>query len=172
MAPQENLHMLNSIHNSVRFVLILVVLGLCASCMSPAAKAKRKAELEEEKKDAVEKVREIVNQEVPQVRRTEDMPVAIFRPGWFHKGADRPDYNHVDVRKTQQTSTYSKHEYVTSDLNDGIAFPGDEVEFNPATKYFYDDYSLPKKKLTDEEMEEINRLYRIIGHCEEELAKL
>jgi hypothetical protein len=39
------------------------------------------------------------------------------------------------------------------------------------TKFFYLDRSLPKKKLTNEEMVEINRLYRIIGRCDNELSK-
>jgi hypothetical protein len=33
-------------------------------------------------------------------------------------------------------------------------------------KYFYDSRALPKKRLTEAEMEEINRLYRIIGQNE------
>jgi hypothetical protein len=33
------------------------------------------------------------------------------------------------------------------------------------TKFFYQDRSLPKKKLTEDEMVEINRLYRIIATC-------
>ena len=37
------------------------------------------------------------------------------------------------------------------------------------TKYFYEDRSLPKKRLTEVEMLEINLLYRIIGKCEEQL---
>ena len=51
-------------------------------------------------------------------------------------------------------------------------FLGAEVEFNPNTKYYYTDYSMPKKKLSNEEMEEINRLYRVIGNCSQEIAKL
>ncbi len=31
------------------------------------------------------------------------------------------------------------------------------------------DRSLPKKKLTEDEMREINHLYRIIGQCEQQL---
>ena len=37
------------------------------------------------------------------------------------------------------------------------------------TKIFYIDRSLPKKKLTEAEMVEINRLYRVIGNCERQL---
>jgi len=58
---------------------------------------------------------------------------------------------------------------VTSDVNPGVVFVGPELEFNSMTKYFYVDRSLPKKKLTEAEMLEINRLYRIIGTCEEKL---
>jgi hypothetical protein len=40
------------------------------------------------------------------------------------------------------------------------------------TKYFYVDRTLPKKKLTQSEMIEINSLYRTIGDCERQIAKL
>jgi hypothetical protein len=40
------------------------------------------------------------------------------------------------------------------------------------TKYFITDRSVPKKKLTEAEMLEINRLYRIIGHCNQQLDEL
>lgn len=53
-----------------------------------------------------------------------------------------------------------------------MVFLGRELEFNANTRYFYTDRSLPKKKLTEPEMLEINRLYRIIGHCEQQLAQL
>jgi len=42
-------------------------------------------------------------------------------------------------------------------------FIGDELEFNSMTKYFYTDRTLPKKRLSDAEMNEINDLYRAIG---------
>ena len=45
-------------------------------------------------------------------------------------------------------------------------FRGSDLEFNPMTKYFYTDRSLPKKKLQEYEMLEINRFYRIIGQFE------
>ena len=95
----------------------------------------------------------------------------MYRPGWFHEGATKPDFNNVDVRRTRETS-YDGKEYVTSDLNPGVVFHGDELEFNSMTKYFYTDRTVPKKKLTEAEMLEINRLYRIIGRCEQELSKL
>jgi hypothetical protein len=39
-------------------------------------------------------------------------------------------------------------------------------------KYFYTNRSLPKRKLTEAEMLEINSLYRIIGRCEADIARL
>jgi hypothetical protein len=116
--------------------------------------------------DAIARVKSIVNQPVRQLRRTPDLPVTVFSPGWFHEGATKPDFNTVDIRTTQDTQTY-RQPYVTSDLNPGVAFVGSETEFNPMTKYFYANLSLPKKRLTEAEMVEINRLYRIIGKCEE-----
>jgi len=126
------------------------------------------ADLEAEMNDAISQVQQIVNQPVTTLPRTPDMQVSTYSPGWFHPGAEKPDFNTVDIRATQMDD-YDQHEYVTSDLNPGVAFIGDELEFNPMTKYFYTDRSVPKKKLTEEEMLEINRLYRIIGKCEQKL---
>ena len=119
---------------------------------------------------AVNRVKAIVNQPVRSVRRTGEMKVSIFQPGWFHDGAELPEFSEVDVRKTQET-TYDRFEYVTSDLNPGIAFRGREIEFNRMTKYFYENLNLPKKKLLESEMREINRLYRVIAECEEQLRR-
>ncbi len=118
--------------------------------------------------DAMARVRGIVNQPVQKITRTPGMTVSTSSPGWFHEGAIKPDFAGDDVHKTQQTQ-YAQHAYVTSDLNPGVVFAGSEVEFNSLTKYFYTDRTLPKKKLTEAEMDEINRLYRIIGKCEEKL---
>lgn len=129
------------------------------------------AALKAEKNDAIFRVEHIVNQPVTRLKRTPDMHVAFYSPGWFHPGATTPDFGNVDVRKTQQLD-YDGDQYVTSDLNPGIVFIGHELEFNPMTKYFYTDRSVPKKKLTEAEMLEINRLYRIIGRCNLQLAQL
>jgi len=141
---------------------------------SPSAGVKSNGDasgLKAEMEDAIARVREIVNQPVTALTRTPEIETATYSPGWFHEGAEKPDFNRVDVRTTQQLS-YGQHKYVTSDLNPGVVFVGNELEFNPMTKYFYTDRSLPKKKLTEAEMLEINRLYRIIGHDEEELGRL
>jgi hypothetical protein len=118
--------------------------------------------------DAIARVKDIVNQPVSQFDLTPGIKVATFRPGWFHPGAIKPDFNTVDVRATQESS-YSQYPCVNSDLNPDVYFIRPELEFNSMTKYFYVDRSLPKKKLTEAEMLEINRLYRIMGKCERKL---
>lgn len=118
---------------------------------------------------AIHQVEKIVNQPVAAYRRAPGMHVGLFSPGWFHPGATKPDFNSVDIRTTQETP-YASHQYVTSDLNPGIVFLGNQLEFNSMTKYFYTNRSLPKKKLTEAEMLEINQLYRVIGRCEQQLA--
>ena len=137
---------------------------------APVPQAQRPA-VEAELKAAIQSVQRIVNQPVTQLKRTPEMKVSEYSPGWFHEGAAKPDFNTVDVRATRDTN-YSKNEYVTSDLNYGVVFLGAELEFNPMTKYFYTDYSLPKKRLSESEMVEINRLYRVIGRCQQQLAAL
>ena len=142
-----------------------------SSAIAEAKSQRDEATIKSEITDAESRVREIVNQPVTPLTRTPDMQAATYQPGWFHEGAERPDFNTVDVRATQQL-TYDQHEYVTSDLNPGVVFIGHELEFNSMTKFFYTDRSVPKKKLTEAEMLEINRLYRIIGHDEQELAQM
>jgi hypothetical protein len=133
--------------------------------------AEQIAALQLELTNAWQQVIRIVNQPVQAYARSEDMPVSVYSPGWFHAGASTPDFNTVDVRKSQDLN-YTTHPYVTSDLNPGVVFRGQDLEFNAATKLFYLDRSLPKHKLTEAEMLEINRLYRIIGHSRAEIARL
>jgi hypothetical protein len=94
-----------------------------------------------------------------------------YPEGWFHPGALTPDFNNIDVRTTQKLA-YQNSPYVTSPLNPNVVFMGPELEFNSMTKYFYTDRSMPKKKLHESEMIEINQLYRVIGKCNSELAAL
>jgi hypothetical protein len=123
-------------------------------------------------KKAIDQVKQIVNRPPPSVPITPDMRVASYGSAWFHPGGAKPDFENVDVRTTRDLSNYSKFPFVSSDLNPGIAFPGDQLEFNPSLKYFYTDKSLPKVKLSEDDMVEINRLYRVIGKCEADLARL
>jgi hypothetical protein len=133
--------------------------------------AEQKAALELERTNAWQQVNRIVNQPVRAYRRTEGLQVEMYSPGWFHDGAIKPDFNTVDVRQSQEL-LYANLGYVTSDLNPGIVFQGQDLEFNSMTKYFYLNRSLPKHKLSQAAMVEINRLYRIIGHCESQMRRL
>ncbi len=139
----------------------------------PGTPAEQIAEAKRKLKDAITRVDLIVNQPPPSVPITRELKgVVPYGDAWFHPGAATPDFNTVDIRKTQELGNYSRFAYVTSNLNPGVAFPGGELEFNPMTKIFYLDRSIPKKKLTEDEMLEINRLYRIIGGCQAQLSLL
>jgi hypothetical protein len=115
---------------------------------------------------AEQRVSDIVNQPITHLPRSGEF--GVFSPGWFHPGAEKPDFNNVDVRTTQEL-LYDKYDHVTSDLNPTEMFIGSELEFNAMTKYFYTDRTLPKKRLSDSEMVEINGLYRVIGRNEHEI---
>jgi hypothetical protein len=130
------------------------------------------AELKTQLERAVDRVKELVNQPVASFPVGPDDHPALFRPGWFHPGAGTPDFDHVDIRTSQDCAPYAKWPFVTSDLNPGIMFQGSAVEFNANTKLFYGDRSLPKKKLSEAEMVEINGLYRTIGDCLARLRRL
>lgn len=123
--------------------------------------------LKAEEAAARARVVEIVNQPITHLPRTAE--AATFSPGWSHAGADVPDFATVDVRATQEL-LYAKFDYVTSDLDPSEMFVGGQLEFNLNTKYFYVDRSLPKARLSEAEMIEINSLYRIIGRDERALG--
>ncbi len=110
---------------------------------------------------------ETVNQPIAHLPRSG--PVGLFSPGWFHPGAIKPDFNSVDIRATQEFP-YDGFNHVTSDMNPTEMFVGSELEFNSMTKYFYTDLTLPKRRLSDAEMVEINGLYRVIGRDEQALS--
>lgn len=142
-----------------------------ATNSATGAPAEQLAALRLDLTNAWQQVIQIVNQPVRAYARAADTQAAVYSPGWFHPGASTPDFNTVDVRKSQEL-IYAKNAYVTSDLNPGVVFLGQDLEFNSMTKLFYVDRSLPKHKLSEAEMLEINRLYRIIGHCRGEIARL
>lgn len=118
--------------------------------------------------EAVARVRAIVNQPVPPLQRPPNKRVWTYM---FHEGATRPDFNSVDVRATQETH-YDEHDYISWEGHPDLMWVGTDLEFNSMLKYFYEDRTVPKKKLTEAEMVEINRLYRVIGQCEQQLAQL
>jgi hypothetical protein len=151
--------------------LLLLLLAAVLSVAGYGFQGADEAALVAERDDAIAKVKQIVNQPVAALPIEPGTSVATFHPGWFHEGANRPDFLATDVRAWQKFP-YDDYDYVTSDLNPGVMFRGRDLEFNPETKYFYTDRSLPKKRLTEAEMVEINRLYRIIGAREQDLARL
>ena len=157
------------------FLLVLfsaVLLGSSSSyAQNDASIEQQIAAVQSRLDEAVTRVKDIVNQPVTHLSRTPDMRVAVFSPGWFHEGADTPDFASVDIRATQEFP-YSKYTYVTSDLNPDEAFIGSELEFNSMTKYFYTDRTVPKRRLTEDEMLEINKLYRTIAQCTRQLEQL
>ncbi|HWF18257.1 MAG TPA: hypothetical protein VG754_03275 [Verrucomicrobiae bacterium] len=136
-----------------------------------ATKEEKLATVKLEMTNAINRVCEIVNRPVKAYVRQGDIDVSIYSPGWFHPGASKPDFNTVDVRQTQELP-YAAHKFVSSDLNPGIVFLGQDLEFNSMTKYFYTNRTVPKRKLTDAEMQEINRLYRVIGKCEQQILEI
>jgi hypothetical protein len=99
------------------------------------------------------------------------MNITWWGDTWFHPGATVPDYDKVDITKSQELQ-YSQYEYVASKLRPDIAFPGTGLEFNSMTKIFYTDRSVPKRRLTKSEMAAVNRLYRVIGRCKADLSRL
>ncbi|HZZ18748.1 MAG TPA: hypothetical protein VFE25_05240 [Opitutaceae bacterium] len=121
-------------------------------------------------KRAVDKVTRIVNQPVQGYPLSVGMKAGLWQDGWYPPGADRPNFNSADIRQSQLTAPYEKYAFVTSNLNPGVAFPGKAVEFNPQTKFFYQNPNFPKKRLSAEEMLEVNRLYRVIGRCAAQMA--
>ena len=128
----------------------------------------------EEMDAAIARVKQIVNQPPPSKKDDFGIPGWVVKnawKGWYPDGATKPDFNTIDVRKTQQLP-YLKYTMVTSDLNLGTIYPASELEFNPMLKYFYTDRTQPKKRLSDSEMIEINRLYRIIGRCVQQVGEL
>jgi hypothetical protein len=114
---------------------------------------------------AVARVRDLVNRPVESAPITPELRqmAGVFREGWFPQGAQLPAFSGADIRKSQDLSLYTREEWCTSSLTLDRVFKESQCEFNPQTKFFYMDYSLPKKRLTDEEMQEVNRLYHQIG---------
>lgn len=120
--------------------------------------------------NAWHQVEAIVDQSVTAYKRDPSYNVSVYSPGWFHPGANTPDFNHVDVRQSQEL--VYKAPWVSSDLNPNMMFRGSDLEFNANTKLFYTNRDLPKKRLTEPEMLQINSLYRIIGKCQSDIDHL
>ena len=112
--------------------IFLTLIGVCQACSAQQSSAntqRQRTAVEAEMKSAIEAVQRIVNQPVASFARTAEMNVSTYRPGWFHDGAIKPDFDNVDVRRTRETS-YDGKEFVTSDLNPGVVFHGDDAVVN------------------------------------------
>ncbi|HEY3797463.1 MAG TPA: hypothetical protein VGL58_03850 [Caulobacteraceae bacterium] len=147
--------------NTIKSVAWLAA-ALCLVGASQAAAQTSDGDLDARAAQARQRVSEIVNQPITHIPRTDE--ATVFSPGWFHDGATKPDFDSIDVRTTQE---FPYHGYVTSDVTPTEMFHGGELEFNANTKYFYADRNLPKKRLSEAEMVEINGLYRVIGRDEQ-----
>ncbi len=134
---------------------------------SPRTPAQRLASAARELREAVARVQFIINQPAPMGMRTPKMRVWEYAT-WFDAGSLKPDFVKVDVRKTQETP-YDGEDFVCLKSRPELVWAGRDLEFNPMLKFFYVDRSVPKKKLTNDEMTEINVLYRTIGRLEKEL---
>ena len=150
----------------VIFFIAIIFAGSSFAFAGDADKAQIAA-LQEEQAQALNRVVDIINQPVRAYPRRSW--ASTYSTGWFHPGAITPDFDNVDIRATQEL-TYKG--YVTSNLTPTQMFYGPDLEFNSMTKYFYTDRSLPKKRLSEAEMLEINQLYRVIGKDEKALAAL
>lgn len=115
-----------------------------------------------------DRIRTLVNQPPPGVPRTVRMRVQTISGAWYPETATAPDYATADVRTSQQKN-YDGRGYLATGSNPGLAYFGDELEFNPVLNYFYVDRSVPKRKLTSAEMDQINGLFREIADCDKRL---
>jgi hypothetical protein len=131
------------------------------------------AEAKAEMADAIAKVEAIVNQ--PPDSLPHDLGSVegtIYKGHWKRGRKIKPDFDHVDVRLTQEFPYVEDNAIVTCDTTLGRIFASASLEFNPMLEYFYTSPTLPAKRLMPSEMDEINHLYRIIGKCERRIAEL
>ena len=164
----------------VRICIVLVIVfgaafaarvsGQTSTDQTSASTNDQIAALQLQLTNAWHQVEAIVDQPVQAYRFDPTYNVSIYNQGWFHPGASTPDFNHVDVRQSQQF-VYTAP-WVSSDLTPNMMFRGSDLEFNAMTKLFYTNRDLPKKRLTEAEMLQINSLYRTIGHCQTEIDRL
>ena len=164
----------------VRICIVLVIVfgaafaarvsGQTSTDQTSASTNDQIAALQLQLTNAWHQVEAIVDQPVQAYRFDPTYHVSIYNQGWFHPGASTPDFNHVDVRQSQQF-VYTAP-WVSSDLTPNMMFRGSDLEFNAMTKLFYTNRDLPKKRLTEAEMLQINSLYRTIGHCQTEIDRL
>ncbi len=112
---------------------------------------------------AVQRAQAIVNQVPPTVTKP---PGAQSWNYGYHPGATKPDFNKTDIVSGRELWL---HDYIDMQGSPGVYYRGTDCEFNSQTKFFFTNRSLPKKRLTDAEYQELVRLYRFLGRCEHDL---
>jgi hypothetical protein len=113
---------------------------------------------------ALAEAREIINQPMETFPMTPELKEKAGRypEGWFHPGAEVPNFADPHVERTQNLDD-GRYEWITSNLNPDVVFRSADKEFNSQTKFFYVDRTLPKKRLTKDEMAQLDVIYRQIG---------
>jgi len=139
--------------------------------MATQALQQKEALLKLSLRQAELRIQAIVNQPIPPMERTRTMRVWTYPRHWYDGGPIRPNFAMADIRTTQK-AMYDEYEYVRSESNADWIYRGRDLEYNALTRYFYNDMTLPKKKLSETEMVEINTHFRTIARCERELAAL
>jgi hypothetical protein len=114
--------------------------------------------------EALAKARAMINQPVTSYPMTEELraKASLYEDGWFHPGADIPNFIDIHIERSQEPYG-SQYEWVTSNLTPGLVFRSADCEYNAATKFFYMDRTVPKKKLTQPEMLRLDAIYHQIG---------
>ena len=116
---------------------------------------------------AMGQVRGIVNQTPPVVPKPpRGAQVKIYD---YHPGALTPDFAHADLYSTRELWA---GDFVCMETAQNVYYRSADCEFNPQTKFFFTARNVPKKKLTDGEIAEIVRLYRIIASDQRLVAAL
>jgi hypothetical protein len=113
---------------------------------------------------ALANAREIINQPVPSVPVTPQMLKNSEQhlDGWMYLPAQTPAFMFAHVEDTQALDTWGA-EWVTCNLTPGLAFRAKDLETNAQTRFFYMDLTLPKKRLSAEEMAQLDVIYHQIG---------
>jgi hypothetical protein len=113
---------------------------------------------------ALASAREIINQPVQGTPVTPQMLLKAEQhlDGWDYLPAQTPNFIEAHIEDTQWVDSAGT-EWVTCNLTPGLAFPLKNLETNAQTRFFYTDLTLPKKRLTAEEMAQLDVIYHQIG---------
>jgi hypothetical protein len=114
---------------------------------------------------ALASAREIINQPVQGTPVTPQMlkqSAEQHLAGWDYLPAQTPNFIDAHIEDTQWLDTLGA-DWVTCNLTPGLAFRAKDLETNVQTRFFYTDLTLPKKRLSAEEMAQLDVIYHQIG---------